>query len=562
MKKAFIYLFICLITALLIPQVLAQENNKVGISLLQPSTEDINEAAAMINSQKGDWGYVTLVIQENDRDTRKWQDIFEKLREKHLIPIIRLATSPQGEVWRRAEEKDAKDWVTFLNSLNWVIKKRYIVLFNEPNHASEWGGEVDSENYGKVALAFAKALKQADDNYIVMTAGMDAAAPSSPSQFEDSELFIRQMFQVNEHLKDYIGAWSSHSYPNPGFSGSVWDNGKKSIRGYEFELSLLKEIGIDKSLPVFITETGWIEGKLSEETIADNFRIAYDQIWGQDNRVQAVTPFVFKYLSQPFSGFSWIKEGRTATQYDVVKDLSKKAGEPEQLQKGKVEISLPNTLIARSTYHFPVFLTNSGQAIWSEENGYSISVQSDSPEVKTLTSDVRTIKPLEENRMGVTIKTPSKPQTITVSLFFRRNGKVLLETKQHSITIEPFPELVIHTSIFPKLVSNGDNFEVQFFNREEELVFSKKGLAMRKGDITVDTISDIIPGQQYRVVLLGYPYIPRQALIALKKGANSVNIKRLLPFDTDGNGKWDFHDIITAFRNPPFFLRFIPWREL
>ena len=34
------------------------------------------------------------------------------------------STKPEGENWRRPEEKDADTWVEFLDSLNWVIKKR------------------------------------------------------------------------------------------------------------------------------------------------------------------------------------------------------------------------------------------------------------------------------------------------------------------------------------------------------------------------------------------------------------------------------------------------------
>jgi len=570
MKKIIVILLLTTIYQLLTTPCFSQENNKVGISLLQPSSEDITDASTLINSQGGDWGYVTLVIQENDRNVRKWQDIFEQLREKHLIPIVRLATSPQGEVWRRPEEKDAKEWVEFLNKLNWVIKKRYIIIFNEPNHASEWGGEVNPEGYGKIALAFAKLFKESHPDYVIMLAGLDAAAPSGAPQYEDSGVFMKKMFQATLRqaqgetrfeLQEYIDALASHSYPNPGFSGSVWDTGKKSIRGYEYELNLLKELGVEKDLPVYITETGWIEGNLSESSIAQNSSIAFSQIWGPDNRVKAVTPFVFKYLSQPFIGFSWKKEGRNSAQFDGVQNLEKKKGEPEQIQKGSIELVFPQTLIARSTYHFSVYLKNTGQAIWNEQDGYVLSIEGNTPEVKSLTSDIKAIKPFEEDRMSVTIKTPIKPQTIYLSLLLQKDGSTILQSKKQAVTIEPFPELTIKTSLFPKLLSNGEDFEVQLFNKEEELVYSKKGLSMRKGTITVENISDIIPGQRYRAVVLGYPYIPRQTIAVLNKGVNTLSVKRLFPFDTDGNGKWDWHDIATAIKNPEFFLRFIPWNK-
>ena len=539
----------------------AQTNNKVGISLLQPTNEDIKEAAMMINGNGGDYGYVTLVIQENDRDVRKWQDLFEQLREHHLIPIIRLATSPEGEVWRRPEEKDATEWVQFLNKLNWVVQKRYVSLFNEPNHAVEWGGEVDPESYGAVALAFAKALKESNPDYVVMLAGLDGAAPSYASQYEDSGIFIKKLVTNHYSLFTYIDAWASHSYPNPGFVGSVWDTGKKSIRGYDFELSLLKELGVTKELPVFITETGWKQGALSELSISENIYSAYTQIWNKDDRVQAVTPFVFSYLAEPFIGFSWKNSSGPTAQATVVKDITKIKGAPKQLQSGAFSIEFPSTLIARSTYHFTVDLKNTGQAIWGQNDEYTLRLISNTDEVQSLISDIYPIKPFNEGRMSITIKTPQKPQTISLTLLLQRKGETLLTSKKFSIVIEPFPDLIIKTSLFPKLISNGQGFEVQLFNNKEELVFSRKGIAMKKGVLNVEAISGIIPGEWYRVVVLGYPYLPRQDIQIIRKGKNTISLKRLLPFDSDGNGKLDLNDVKVAFGNPGFFLRFIPWRE-
>lgn len=564
MKKLLITIITVIIVIAVIPNIVfAQENNKVGISLLQPSSEDIAQAAELINSHDGDWGYVTLVIQENDRDVRKWQDLFEQLREKHLIPIIRLATSPQGEVWRRPEEKDVKEWVDFLNKLNWVVKDRYIILFNEPNHASEWGGEVDPEGYANVALAFATSLKKSNNNYIVMLAGLDAAAPSSPPQYEDSGVFIEKMFRATSFkLQGYIDAWASHSYPNPGFSGSVWDTGKQSIRGYEYELALLSKLGVQKNLPVFITETGWKKGALSESAIAENYRIAFSEIWGKDARIQAITPFVFKYLSEPFIDFSWTNENGFFSHFNTLKELSKQKGNPEQFQKGTIKLSVPHTLIAQSTYNFFVSIKNEGQAIWGNDDGYILTLQSSSDEIKTLIPSVQKIKPFEESQLSINIQTPTKPQTIKIALILKKGNEEILRTKEYSIEIEPLPQLTIKTSLFPKLVSQGEGFEVQLFNEQEELVYSKKGLPMRSGSLEIESLFDIIPGESYRVVLVGYPYIPRQEISIINKGKNIVKMKQLFPFDANGNGRIDMGDIVETIKHPSFLLRFVPWNQL
>jgi len=306
-------MFLIFLTPVASAQKLDRPNNKFGISLLQPSDDDIKKTAELVNSNGGDYGYVTLVIQENDRDRRKWQDLFEKLRENNLIPIIRLATQLEGENWRKPEEKDAEEWVNFLDSLNWIIKDRYVVLFNEVNHGQEWGGETNPDEYAKVADIFAKKLKEKNKDFFVMLAGLDLSAPSSYPNYESADSFYRSIIDIQISIFNNLDGLVSHSYPNPGFAGSPWDTGRRSIRGYEWELELLKENGIEKELPVFITETGW-ENKCQmsnvkcqngeEERIASNYKVAYEKIWGMDERVVAVTPFVFSYQSPPFLGFS------------------------------------------------------------------------------------------------------------------------------------------------------------------------------------------------------------------------------------------------------------------
>ena len=193
------------------------------------------------------------------------------------------------------------------------------------------GGEVDLESYGKVASVFAQKLKEKNKDFFIMLAGFDASAPHYPSTYEDEEIFLGQILNFKFLILNYIDGWASHSYPNPGFSGSPWETGRKSIRGYEWELSLLKNLDISKDLPIFITETGWKNNRYT----ANNFQIAYENIWGPDNRVVAVTPFVFNYQSEPFLGFSWKHQGEESfyPQFDTVKEILKEKGEPEIIEK-------------------------------------------------------------------------------------------------------------------------------------------------------------------------------------------------------------------------------------
>ncbi len=261
-------------------------NNKFGIHFAQPHLPDLKKAAEMLNASGGDWGYVTLVIQEDDRSKQKWQEIFDLLREYHLIPIIRIATRPEGSKWRRPAKEDAQSWADFLDSLHWVVKNRYVILFNEPNHASEWGGTVDAYDFAETTKEFAEKLKAKNSDFFVMLGAVDASAPHNPPYYEDEYYFLEKVISniTIEQFNNLFSGLASHSYPNPAFSGTPWNTGRGTIQGYDWELELLGRLGVSKKLPVFITETGWMIGKgLNEQTVASYYKIAFEEIWNDEN---------------------------------------------------------------------------------------------------------------------------------------------------------------------------------------------------------------------------------------------------------------------------------------
>lgn len=548
-------------TALAAPE---NANNKVGISLLQPTQADIEKAAQLVNSQGGDWGYVTLVIQENDRDRVKWQGLFDELRRRHLIPIVRLATRPEGENWRRPKAEDAGEWVAFLDSLNWVVRKRYIVLFNEPNHASEWGGSVDPGDFARVTAAFAKKLKEDNSDYFVMAAGLDAAAPSYPDTYEDEAVFFRKALEVQKDLFKDVDGLASHSYPNPGFSGSVWDTGRKSIRGYDWELGMLKGLGVNKELPVFITETGWVDERLTRATIASYFETAYRQIWGPDDRVIAVTPFVFSYQSPPFLGFSWKPPGGDEAafypQYYSVQSVEKAKGSPEVVEKGTVVQSLPREFVANSSYHFTFILNNQGQAIWDRDQGYELAFESDGAMPFTyFFSDIKDLEPFHQAEVSLYIKTGATNGEHGVKIALKKDNATIAETADWSFTILPLPKLDLKTSLYPKLgAATGDDFEVQVYDDREGLVFKKNGIRFAKGEASVSDVQNIVLGKTYRIVLLKPYYLPRQAFVTFRQKDNAAQFKKMLPFDFNRDGRMGFDDLDALFKKPSLASLLIP----
>ena len=566
------YFLIIFLTLLLFPLSIfaAVPNNKFGMSLAQPNTDQFSQVKELVNSNGGDWGYVTLIIEEKDRNKEKWQGIFDHLRTLHLVPIIRLATSAEGENWRRPETKDAIDWANFLDSLNWVTKNRYITLFNEPNHGSEWGGEVDVKSFAKVSLEFAKKLKEKNKDFFVMLAGFDASAPSWMPGLEDEETFLNKMFkseiqnsksETNSNLKNsnfenclefsvscfefYFDGWSSHSYPNPGFSGSPYSAGRGTIRTYEWELGLLKGLGVNKELPVFITETGWKRG--NEGTVADNFQIAFDQVWDPDNRVVAVTPFIFDYQGEPFLEFSWKKYNSQEyyQQYFTTQAIKKIKGEPEQLENGWINFKLPTDLVVQSTYRFKIRLENLGQAVWDKNDSYELKIRSEElSKPEFLFEDIKGINPFEEKDVYFTLKTNEDLGPKKIKFILQKNNKNILESENWNINILPLPSLEFETSFFPFGSGRGDNYEIQIFDVEDQLVFKKKNISVNKGLGQLKDIQNIAFDELYRVVLIKPYHLPRQEYIVFKKDINRIKFKSLLPFDFNNDGTFNFKDLL------------------
>ena len=347
-----------------------------------------------------------------------------------------------------------------------------------------------------------------------------------------------------------IDGWASHSYPNPGFSGSPYAVGRGTVRTYEWELGLLKELGVSKELPVFITETGWKRG--SEQIIADNFQTAYNQIWLPDDRVKAVTPFIFDYQGPPFLEFSWKPPSAKASegqefyqQYYSVQSMSKIKGEPEQREKGWISYQLPTDLVVHSTYHFKVQLNNLGQAVWDKDSNYGLRITDyglKTPEY--LFDDLKDVNPFEEKDVYFTLKTNEDLGKKKIKFILQKNDENILESEDWNINILPLPSLKFETW------GRGNDYEIQIWDVDDRIVFKKKNISIKQGAGELKNIQNIALDELYRVVLLKPYYLPRQEFVVFKKDNNKVKFKFLLPFDFNNDGAFDFKDIISIFKKP------------
>lgn len=353
---------------------LSVPNNKFGIHIISATPDESSPAASLVNTN-GDWGYVTFLIESKDRNEGKWQEFFNDLRRRHLIPIVRLATKPLNAHWERPYEGEEEAWASFLDRLNWPTKNRYIVIYNEPNHGKEWGNSVDPASYAKVLNKTIDALKAKSADFFVMNAGFDASAPHQPPNYFDEVSFLSEMEKTVPGIFEKLDGWVSHSYPNPEFVGSPNGIGRGSIRTWFWELQQLRNLGVTKNLPVFITETGWKHAEginynpnfPSTNTVAGYYKNAFENAWTAQ-RIVAVTPFLLNYQDPPFDHFSFkkVKSDGFYAFYQSIKDLPKTKGQPlwetaTKLTKGEVYSSV----VAGEIYTIYLTFENIGQSIWN-----------------------------------------------------------------------------------------------------------------------------------------------------------------------------------------------------
>lgn len=352
--KLFLILFTTLIISLFSAKTVSAiedptkiANNKFGIHILFPS--ELSEAAGLINANGGAWGYVTIPIQSGDRDILKWQSFFDECVRLQVTPLIRLATEGDyfnTKVWRTPKEEDIVDFANFLNSLEWPVENRYVIVFNEVNRGDEWGGSADLVRYGELLSYAVSVFKSKSNNFFMISSGMDNAAPSQGREYMNQYSYMLAMDEAVPGIYAQVDGLSSHSYPNPGFSQPPSSKTPMSISSFRHERELAYDLG-GRVLPVFITETGWTSDKISDTKRAEYYRDAFANVWN-DPGVVAVTPFLLHAAGGPFAQFSFVRQdGSKTEQYNAFAALGKIKGTPKVKQQvvagASVIINTPKT---------------------------------------------------------------------------------------------------------------------------------------------------------------------------------------------------------------------------
>ena len=307
MKRYIFFLLLFLTFFYITPKhIQATNDERLGIHIL--SVTEIDEAIKLLKTKenKNDWNYVTVLLTLDDLNKEdEWVRFMKRCRKYHIVPIVRLATKARGKNWIRPNRKNLVDMIDFLGDLKWPSKDKIIIVFNEVNHAEEWGGEINPQNYASTLRFVSNWARTEMKEFIILPAALDLDAPNGTNTME-AFAYLDKLYDYDKEIFTYIDAWNSHSYPNPGFVSSPRRNGKNSMKGFIRELDYLRG-KTNRDYKVFITETGWKLSYKTEPWLENYYTYCMQHIWSH-YQVVAVTPFVLKGSPGPFSSFSFLDE--------------------------------------------------------------------------------------------------------------------------------------------------------------------------------------------------------------------------------------------------------------
>jgi hypothetical protein len=306
-----IFAFLFLVSDVFAKCVIAQTLNSqiLGMHILHP--DEINQFRQIYKDEA--WRFVTIPLTLDDVTKKTdWQKFFDQAYQFKVIPIIRLSTRFNTDLnaWQIPSRRDIVNLANFLSSLDWHQDEKFIIVFNEVNHAAEWGGKIDPLLYGGILKFTSDWFHSENKNFKILPAAMDLAANNSQATREAFS-YLQSLYNFDQEIFDSIDYWNSHSYPNPDFAASPMRKGQNSIRGFTYELNWLKN-KTGKDFDVFITETGWASSYLTNYYLDDYYFYALQHIWS-DTRVKAVTPFLMKGSPGPFASFSFFDAANNPT---------------------------------------------------------------------------------------------------------------------------------------------------------------------------------------------------------------------------------------------------------
>ena len=172
--------------------------------------------------------------------------------------IVRVDTPPD---WAAAgtgnrPPDNLSDFADFMAALarylrGWVLAYE---IYNEPNLSGEWGGQPpDPERYAAMLREVYPAIKSADPDALVISAGMATTAGDGGVTSMDDLEFIRRMYRAG--AAGYFDVLGSHPYAFGSSPAMESDDGIADFLRPEEQRALMLEFGDDS--PIWATEFGW-----------------------------------------------------------------------------------------------------------------------------------------------------------------------------------------------------------------------------------------------------------------------------------------------------------------
>ncbi|MBI3033604.1 hypothetical protein HYY72_00395, partial [Candidatus Woesearchaeota archaeon] len=264
----------------------------------------------------GECGFVKNIATDIgiNPDTAKWASFVSEANKRKLVPVLRLQGRYSGNNWEKPDQANnyaaiASKYAEFISQVEATSKQKvgYVEIWNEPNIASEWGGQSEPKEYARFLLAVAKAIRAYDmsdgkKDISIMNGGLAVVSETSNGNYQTAA-FMNAMFAESPELKDYIDIWSTHSY-------------MPDQQAYRPQLEILGNFNSRK--PIMITETSWkrcgatICNAQNQGASASEFVNVYKNVWSSDNNVIAVIPFELTSIDPIWSQYNFAEPGTLA----------------------------------------------------------------------------------------------------------------------------------------------------------------------------------------------------------------------------------------------------------
>jgi hypothetical protein len=239
-----------------------------------------------------DWSHPDLVVDHA---------LAQGLQVVARIDFVPDWARPPDTTYRYLPEESYDDYADFVYTFVEHFRERvhYVVIWNEPNLAFEWGYRLpDPAAYTRLLQAAYRRAKDADPNVTVLAAGLaPTLAPPGSEWGMDDLLFLQQMYDAG--ARGFFDGLAIHAY---GWTLSPDAEASETTLGFS-RASLLHEVLVrngDGDLPCYITEAGWNDNRRWANAVRPALRIdytvrAYEKVLEEWSWCRMVAMWVFRY---------------------------------------------------------------------------------------------------------------------------------------------------------------------------------------------------------------------------------------------------------------------------